>query len=470
MFTNRNITTTTVTLSATLADVVTPVSLYLKLRDIYPGSVLLESSDYHLRRGSMSYICMMPLVEFIVDGGSLFIKEDNSSISLGTVDSIHAAQNALHSFMNSMNVSSADNGSNGLFGYMSFDAVRHFDSVPLSSADDSEYHIPEIHYALYGLILAFNHSNNTITLTENLRDGDVSSSERLISLLHNRAVTSFHFHRVGEVMSNISDADFVEMVRRGKYHCQRGDVFQIVLSRQFSVAFEGDEFNVYRALRQINPSPYLFFFDYGSYRIFGSSPESQIIIGDGKAQINPIAGTFRRTGDDALDKQLACRLADDPKECAEHVMLVDLARNDLSRHCSNVCVTSLKEVQYFSHVLHMVSEVQGEFCPEVPMTDIVADSFPAGTLSGAPKHRALQLIADIENQPRGFYGGCIGFIGFNDSFNHAIMIRSFLSKGNRLFYQAGAGVVCRSVEENELQEVNNKLAALAQAITEAENY
>ena len=254
------------------------------------------------------------------------------------------------------------------------------------------------------------------------------------------------------------------MLTRGKEHCFRGDVFQIVLSRQFSQKYKGDEFQLYRALRSVNPSPYLFYFDYGDYRIFGSSPEAELRIKKGRAIINPIAGTFRRTGNDEQDRILAEKLCADPKENAEHVMLVDLARNDLSRNADDVRVDNYREVQYFSHVIHLVSEVSGKLPGDSNMISVLGDSFPAGTLSGAPKHRAMQLIDRYENQRRSYYGGTIGFIGFDNSLNHAIMIRSFLAKSNTLFYQAGAGIVAGSVEENELQEVNNKLAALKKAI------
>jgi anthranilate synthase component 1 len=356
---------------------------------------------------------------------------------------------------------------NGLFGYTSYDAVEYFEDIRFRHKNNHEYKIPELYYSLYRYILAINHFNNRIYLTENLNEGEVSRMEEIKSLLRNRSLGSFHFSPLNNENSNISDGEYIEMVRKGKEHCYLGDVFQIVLSRRFSQQFSGDEFNVYRALRNINPSPYLFYFDYGGYKLFGSSPEAQLVIEKGTARINPIAGTFKRSGDDEEDRLLAISLTNDRKENAEHVMLVDLARNDLSRNSDNVLVKTFREVQFYSHVIHLVSEVTGELPPGHNPIRIFGDSFPAGTLSGAPKYKAMELIDSIENMRRGFYGGAIGYIGFNGDINHAITIRSFLSRNNTLYYQAGAGIVADSVEEKELNEVNNKLGALKAAIAMA---
>lgn len=257
-------------------------------------------------------------------------------------------------------------------------------------------------------------------------------------------------------------------MKKAKEHCFRGDVFQLVLSRRFFQNFKGDEFNVYRTLRSINPSPYLFFFDYGDFKIFGSSPEAQLIVQDGKAEIHPIAGTFKKTGDDKKDLISAKELAKDPKENSEHVMLVDLARNDLSRNGTNVVVEKNREIQFYSHVIHLVSKVTCKMKTTTNTFRVVADTFPAGTLSGAPKHKALQLIDKYEKIKRNFYGGAIGYMDFNGNFNHAIIIRSFLSLNNQLHYQAGAGIVADSIPESELQEVYNKLGALDKALIQAE--
>jgi anthranilate synthase component 1 len=356
---------------------------------------------------------------------------------------------------------------NGLFGYTTYDAVKYFEDIRFRHPGDSRYGIPDIYYSLYRYIIAINHFNNRIFLVENLLEGDASRIEEVKSLLRNRSLGSFQFMSLNNEKSNLKDEEYIEMVTKGKKNCFLGNVFQVVLSRQFSQQFTGDEFNVYRALRNINPSPYLFYFDYGGYKLFGSSPEAQLIIDKGFAKINPIAGTFKRSGDDEEDRQLAIDLANDSKENAEHIMLVDLARNDLSRNSDNVFVKTFREVQFYSHVIHLVSEVMGKLNAGFNPVRIFGDSFPAGTLSGAPKFKAMEIIDSLENQNRGFYGGAIGYIGFNGDINHAIMIRTFLSRNNTLYYQAGAGIVAASVEQNELNEVNNKLGAMKAAIAMA---
>jgi anthranilate synthase component 1 len=342
--------------------------------------------------------------------------------------------------------------------------VEYFEKIKFKTGDKYEHKIPDVRYNLYKYIIAINHYQNVLHIIENQINGDPSEIDRIETLLNSRNFAIYPFQTTGNEKQNITDEQYKEMVTKGREHCYRGDVFQVVLSRQFSRQFKGDEFNVYRALRSINPSPYLFYFDYGSYKIFGSSPEAHLKIQKRKAYINPIAGTFRRTGDDENDKMIAERLSYDLKENAEHIMLVDLARNDLSRHGKNVTVESLREVQFYSHVIHLVSSVSGELREGSSIADMLTATFPAGTLSGAPKYKAMQLIDRYENQRRGYYGGAIGFIDLRGSINHAIMIRTFLSKGNILYYQAGAGIVAASNENNELQEVNNKLGALKKAI------
>ncbi|MFV0521661.1 MAG: anthranilate synthase component I family protein [Mangrovibacterium sp.] len=453
-----------------LADTLTPVSVYLKFRELFPQSILLESSDYHSNENACSFICLTPIAGFIADEG--VIKTNYGGKSLPDIPIANHKQMAeeLNNFYKSFELSGqfAKLPANGIFGYLSFDAIKYFEKVEVQAERKEEYAIPEVRYHFYKYILTIDHHKDTITIIENLPEGESSELNRMENLLRNLSFSDSKFKIVGKEQSNINDECYKEMVMKGKEHCQRGDVFQIVLSRQFSQGFDGDDFMLYRTLRSVNPSPYLFYFDYGDYRIFGSSPEAELRIKDRKAIINPIAGTFRRTGNDEQDAMLAQKLCKDPKENAEHVMLVDLARNDLSRNAHNVTVDSFREVQYFSHVIHLVSEVSGKLSDDANLISVLGNSFPAGTLSGAPKHKAMQLIDKYENQRRSYYGGTIGFIGFDNSLNHAIMIRSFLSKGNKLFYQAGAGIVANSVEENELQEVNNKLAALKRAIELAE--
>ncbi len=446
-----------------LADVITPVSIYLKIRDIYPNSILLESSDYHGNENSFSFICLKPVATFIADNDQYFITYPDGSNTKGQLDSFNRRFNGFIQCFEP-EVTDGKIPVNGLFGYATYDAVKYFEKISLVATIKDEYKIPDIRYSFYKLIIAINHFQNILYIIENQFDNEARESEKIESLLISRNFATYPFRPEGAEYSNITDDEYINMVTAGKKHCYRGDVFQIVLSRQYLQKFSGDEFNVYRALRSINPSPYLFYFDYGSYKIFGSSPEAQLKIQKRKAYINPIAGTFKRTGDDEKDKQLAQQLATDIKENAEHVMLVDLARNDLSRHAGNVKVESYREIQYYSHVLHMVSTVSGELHDSSGVIDMMTATFPAGTLSGAPKYKAMQLIDQYENQARGYYGGAIGFIDFNGTFNHAILIRTFLSKNNYLFYQAGAGIVAISKEESELQEVKNKLGALKKAI------
>ena len=449
-----------------LADTLTPVSVYLKFRELFPNSILLESSDYHGNENAYSFICIKPLACFTADQGVITTELQGKQLAQKEVADHHTVAAELDTFFKSFKLTGdvEEAPANGLFGYLTFDSIQYFEKIDITATRHEAYAIPEAKYCFYKYILAIDHSKDMISLIENLPEGEPAEMGQISSLLKNLSFPDTHFDLVGEERSNITDETYRQMVTKGKEHCFRGDVFQIVLSRQFAQQYKGDEFNVYRALRSVNPSPYLFFFDYGDFRIFGSSPEAQLRIKNERAIINPIAGTFRRTGNDEQDRVLAEKLCADPKENAEHVMLVDLARNDLSRNAAEVVVDSYREVQYFSHVIHLVSEVSGKLPEEASMVSVLGDSFPAGTLSGAPKHMAMQLIDRYENQRRSYYGGAIGFLGFDNSLNHAIMIRSFLSKGETLYYQAGAGVVADSVEENELQEVNNKLAALKKAI------
>ena len=457
-----------------LADTHTPVSIYLKLRDKYRNPVLLESSDYHGTENSISYICCEPIAGFRLQGSSLHTFYPDGSKQQQEIKAKHEVTDALEVFSAAFEEETADQKfvSNGLFGYMAFDAVQFFEDLELQKPEEDAP--PHILYHVYQFVIVIDHFKNEMHVFEHgVEKATKGGIEQLIATIQNKNFPSYHFNRQGEESSNFNDEDFLKVLQKGVDHCNRGDVFQIVLSRRFQTQFSGDEFNVYRALRSINPSPYLFYFDYGSFKIFGSSPEAQILIRGDKASIFPIAGTFRRTGNDAADAELAQELYDDPKENAEHVMLVDLARNDLSRHGKDVEVKTFKEIQYYSHVIHLVSHVQGTLRPEENPLRMVADTFPAGTLSGAPKHSAIKLINRYEASPRGYYGGAIGMIGFGGKdkpamFNHAIMIRSFLSRKNTLHYQAGAGVVAKSKIESELQEVHNKLAALRQAISLAE--
>ena len=456
-----------------LADVYTPVGIYLRLRDRFRDTILLESTDHHSSENSWSFICVNAI------GGIEISSKESIEFKLpGQKPERIALKNAneipqlLWGFMQKFDIQKSENKESkfaqGLFGYTTYDAVQFFDTESLATQSSEPAAIPLMRYRLYQYVIAINHFKDELLICENKIYGVESDVAVVESLIRSKNVPAYPFQSKGEESANMSDDDYKEMVRKGIAGCHRGDVFQIVLSRRFQQKFMGDEFNVYRALRSINPSPYLFFFDYGDYKLMGSSPETQLVIQNGKAVVHAIAGTFRRTGNDEADKLAAESLLKDAKENAEHVMLVDLARNDLSRVCDEVTVAYYRQVQYFSHVIHMVSEVTGKVRDGSNPFELIAKTFPAGTLSGAPKFKAMELIDAYEPTARSYYGGAIGFMGFDDSCNHAIMIRTFLSKNNTLTYQAGAGVVVASNPESELQEVNNKLGALKKAIEMAE--
>jgi anthranilate synthase component 1 len=456
-----------------LSDTYTPVGIYLRLRDRFRDTILLESTDHQNAENSYSFICINAIAGMeIIDIRSIEFKLPNQNPEKLAISHPSEVPELLWSFMQRFDVEPATEKSvrsaQGLYGYSCFDAVQFFDTISLRSGKSEKPIIPLMRYRLYQYVIAINHFKDELYICENQIDGLESEIGMVESLIRSKDVPAYPFSGRGKETSNMEDCHYEEMVRKGIQHCLRGDVFQIVLSRKFQQGFIGDEFNVYRALRNINPSPYLFFFDYGDYKLMGSSPESQLLIENGKAIVHPIAGTFRRTGDEEKDQRMAEELMKDPKENAEHVMLVDLARNDLSRLCEDVSVKYYRQVHYFSHVIHMVSEVRGLVKPGTNPFHLLAATFPAGTLSGAPKFKAMELIDQIEPTQRSYYGGCIGFMGFDGSCIHAIMIRTFLSKQNTLTYQAGAGIVAASRPESELQEVNNKLGALKKAIEMAE--
>jgi anthranilate synthase component 1 len=445
-----------------LSDTTTPVELYLKLRDKFSNCLLLESSEHKRKENSYSYLCLEPIGAFIVNRDTTTIEYPCGKKDLLDTNSL-SIPDALNEFTGRFTSTDLRLGfsSNGLFGYTSYDAITLFEDIELANKDFS---LPLMQYHLFRFQIVFNHFNNEIYLLEHLLDGEFSRINSIIDIVFNRAVTQHKFMAEAGETSNFSDAEFLETIKNGIGHCLIGDVFQVVISRKFRQKFMGDEFNVYRALRSVNPSSYLFYFDYGSFKIFGSSPEAQLIIKDNKATIHPIAGTFRRTGNQAEDEWLAIALKNDPKENAEHVMLVDLARNDLSRNSSAVRVENYKQLEYYSHVIHMVSKVTATLNDGFNPIKIFGDSFPAGTLSGAPKYKAMKIIDDYEPESRGFYGGAVGIIGFDNSYNHAIFIRSLLSQNNQLTFQAGCGIVAKSNSNDELEEVNNKVMAVRKAI------
>ena len=451
-------------------DLSTPVSTYLKVRDLFAQSALMESSDYHGSENNRSFIGLEPLASFSVSHGKAIISYPDHTQHDRAITPTYSVADAFEEFIQLFKVEGADRSYCGLYGYTSFNAVRYFENIAVKDSQEAKNDAPDIHYILYKYILVFNDFSSELKLLELLAEGEKSRSQEIVSAVMSRNYATYSFHAIGPTISPLTDEEHKANIRRGIANCKRGDVFQIVLSRRFVQHYEGDDFELYRALRRINPSPYLFYFDFGGFRIFGSSPETHCrITDDGMAYIDPIAGTTRRQGNHAADLEAAAALLANPKENAEHTMLVDLARNDLNRHCTDVKVDFLKDTQFYSHVIHLVSRVSGKVRPKTNPIQLLADTFPAGTLSGAPKVRALQLISEYEPHNRGAYGGCIGFIGLNGTLNQAITIRSFVSRNGELWFQAGGGIVAASDEEYELQEVNNKLGALRRAITLAES-
>ena len=447
-----------------LGDLITPVSAYLKVRDAYPQSALMESSDYHGGENAKSFIAVHPIGSVSIEHGMGICKYPDGKITETPINEEFTSANLINQFIGNFNITGSESNYCGLYGYTSFNAVRYFESIGVKDETQPTNDAPDLLYILYKDVIVFDHFRNELTLIEMLSEGEEDDLDVLERDLNGRPYQTYDFHPVGDYWSTLTDDEHRENIRRGIAHCLRGDVFQIVLSRRFKQRYEGDDFKLYRALRSINPSPYLFYFDFGGFRIFGSSPETHCRIEGRRAYIDPIAGTTKRTGDAETDRKNAEYLRNDPKENAEHVMLVDLARNDLSRNCHNVKVDFYKDMEFYSHVIHLVSRVSGELDEGADPIQAFIDTFPAGTLSGAPKVMAMQLISKYEPHNRGAYGGCIGFIGFNKSLNQAITIRTFVSRNNELWFQAGGGIVAKSDVEYELQEVNNKLGALRKAI------
>ena len=464
-----------------LGDLHTPVSVYMHLRDIYPQSALMESSDYHDANSSRSFICVNPIAAVAIGHGQCVCRMPDGSELRHDVNDDYRPEHAINDFIRHIRVSGDETCHCGLYGYTSFNAVRYFEPIAVKDETMAENDAPDIYYIMYRDVIVFDHFNNKmtiVTLCDNDRTpagpntyGKAAAEKeiaRLMMLINKGNIKPYAFKAIGETRSTLTDDEHKANIRQGIAHCLRGDVFQIVLSRRFIQRYEGDDFNLYRALRSVNPSPYLFYFDFGGFRIFGSSPETHCRIEGRKAYIDPIAGTTKRTGDKESDRRGAEFLRNDPKENAEHVMLVDLARNDLSRNCHGVKVDFYKDLQYYSHVIHLVSRVSGTLNDDADPVKTFIDTFPAGTLSGAPKVRAMQIISELEPHNRGAYGGCIGSIGLDGSLNQAITIRTFVARNGELWFQAGGGIVAKSHEDYELQEVNNKLGALRRAITMAE--
>lgn len=449
-------------------DLHTPVSTYLKVRDLFPQSFLMESSDYHGSENNRSFIGLDPIAQISISRGIATATFPDKSTERQVIDADLPIEEVLNAYLQRFHMTGDNSNYCGLYGYTSFNAVKYFENIEVKDERDPKNDAPDLLYILYRYLIVFHDYRHELMIIEMQQEGESSRLPQIEKAILNRNYSLYDFRPVGETYSTLSDEEHKANIQKGIAHCLRGDVFQVVLSRRFIQRYQGDDFQLYRALRNINPSPYLFYFDFGGFRIFGSSPETHCKITNRQATIDPIAGTTRRSGDPETDRKLTEQLLADAKENAEHVMLVDLARNDLSRNCRNVHIELYKEAQYYSHVIHLVSRVSGEMEQDASAVQTFIDTFPAGTLSGAPKVRAMQLISDYEPHSRGIYGGCIGFIGFNGNLNQAITIRTFVSRNNELWFQAGGGIVAQSNEEQELQEVNNKLGALKKAILLAE--
>ncbi|MCI1640688.1 MAG: anthranilate synthase component I family protein [Bacteroidales bacterium] len=452
-----------------LGDLETPVGTYLRVRDLYPMSALMESSDYHGGENGRSFIGLCPLASFSVSHGNAIYRMPGNETEIMPLSESFTIDEALENFLSCFNVDGEFSNYCGLYGYTSFNAVRYLENISVKDSSEGENDAPDIYYILYKYIIIFKGFKSEMTLTEMIADGEKDGLDSIVGAIHKNPCPLYDFKTEGPVTSTLTDEQHKANIRKCIDHCRRGDTFQIVISRRFVQRYKGDDFRLYRSLRSINPSPYLYYFDFGGFRIFGSSPETHCRIEGRRAYIDPIAGTTKRTGNVEVDKANALRLSEDPKEGSEHVMLVDLARNDLSRNCHDVKVEYFKQTQFYSHVIHLVSRVSGELDPGVNPIKAFMDTFPAGTLSGAPKVRAMQIISELEPHNRGAYGGCVGFIGLNGNLNQAITIRTFVSRNGTLWFQAGGGIVAKSVDENELQEVNNKLGALNKAIVQANN-
>jgi anthranilate synthase component 1 len=455
-----------------LADIYTPVGIYNKVRDQFPNALLLESADYHDRTDSKSYICLEPIAGFEAKGKSYHYNLPKGDVDSKTVGQSKEVFAAFKKFVNKFESGATNSPFNtqGLWGYSSFESVQYMEDIDFETSPNELKNNPDLKYQLFRYVLVFDHFKNELYITQNEVNEPIVSLEKvdaILQMIQINNLPNYSFEAMKLERSNVTDSEYMEMVKTGIQHCKMGDSFQVVLSREFQQDFTGDDFNLYRCLRSINPSPYLFYFDYGDFKIFGSSPESQLQVQNGTASINPIAGTVLRGGNKEEDEKLAKQLKENPKEMSEHVMLVDLARNDLSKNSDKVEIETYAEIQYFSHVIHMVSKVNGKLQKDKTGLDIYSDTFPAGTLSGAPKYKAMEIIRENENVTRNFYGGAIGFLGFDGSVNHAIIIRSVLSKNNTLVYQAGAGIVSDSTPEGELQEVNIKISAIRKAISKA---
>ena len=462
------------------ADLETPTSVYLKLAGRGP-SFLLESVEGGERVARYSFIGVEPSQQY-----RLYPNGVERTSAAGTErlpvpegrDTLHVLQGELGRFQ-AEHLDGLPRFIGGLVGYLGYEVVRQFEPklhpLPVSEA------LPEGVFLLADTLVAFDHVKRSLFLIAHAFDGDTAAATRRLDALEARLAgplpqlpaVSPNGH--GAVTSNLAQEEYETMVRTAKEHIAAGDIYQVVLSQRLARQSNARPFDIYRALRRLNPSPYMFFFDFGEvggepFYLLGASPEMFVRLEGRRASLRPIAGTRHRGATAAEDAALAAELLADPKERAEHVMLVDLGRNDLGRVCAygTVKVSEFFTVEKYSHVMHIVSHVEGELRPELTAFDLVRASFPAGTVSGAPKVRAMEIIGTLEPGPRGPYAGAVGYFGFDGAMDTCLAIRSLVGHGRTLSVQAGAGIVADSEPAREYEETMNKARAVLRAVEMAE--
>ncbi len=461
------------------ADLETPTGLYLKLRGNGP-SFLLESVEGGERMARYSFIGVAPRAQYIVRGNEVEVVEGSRRhiIVLNPgADPTHFLHSELRRFQSAPGTG-LPRFIGGLVGYLGYESVRYFE--PRLSSKLRRSHLPDGIYLLTDTVVAFDHARRSLFLIANVLDGDTEGANRRLAQVAGQIhgpLPPASQPSIGSsgTSSNMGKEQFEQLVRTAKEHIAAGDIFQAVLSQRFSRETGAEPFDVYRAVRRLNPSPYMFFFDFGSIdgqplTLVGSSPEVFARLEGRSASLRPIAGTRARGADNATDTALMEELLHDPKERAEHVMLVDLGRNDLGRVCEygSVKVPELFSVERYSHVMHIVSDVEGTLRPKLTAFDLVRAAFPAGTVSGAPKVRAMEIIAELEPEARGPYAGIVGYFGFDGAMDACLAIRTLVAEGHTFSVQAGAGIVADSDPEKEYQETVNKAAAMLRAIEMAE--
>ena len=470
-------TTTQTIIREISADLETPISVYMKLRG-EGASFLLESVEGGEHIARYSFIGVQPKAQYIIRDNDIEIKDAN-----GTRTTQYAGDPTcfLQEEMNRFKLTpqaGVPRFIGGLVGYLGYESVRFFE--PTLGSKMKRGAIPDGIFLLADTVVAFDHARRSLSLIANVLNGDVESANRKLDEIESRIHQPLppaqpHEVKPSRTRSNMTQGRYEDMVRDAREHIAAGDIFQVVLSQRFTRATNVEPFDVYRAVRRLNPSPYMFFFDFGivddePYYLVGSSPEMFVRLEGRTASLRPIAGTRPRGADSNADAALVQELLADPKERAEHVMLVDLGRNDLGRICGfgTVRISDFFMVEKYSHVMHIVSHVEGKLRPDLTAFDLVRAAFPAGTVSGAPKVRALEIISDLEPDPRGAYAGMVGYFGFDGSMDTCLAIRTMVGRGNTFTVQAGAGIVADSDPNKEFQETVNKASAMLKAIEIAE--